>query len=394
MFRGFDDPNIDTIPRDTLYTYQFATLLTIVVICLLTASFRLQFDKITERESSQGSSNRHRSAATAAKWIFIVALTILGIEVFKRLYAVGGSPVEVYEQMLGPRGLRDWAANSSQQVNNPVFQLIGIAFPISAMAFGYLFIVGNAAYKLVVLPFILLTLFILVTDGSRTPVVMTLASLIIFQIYHSRSTIKRIGMILFAGTTTAYLTSLMYTYRSQGYSEIADGDAVLVYHQDDSIYRAWWSFFHADYSNERWDFGQWYGTILSNPVPRAIWPGKPLLDERFYGDFKLHYVTNTFFGENAALYGVWNGLIVSGIVALLLYLLLYWAMKLIEKPLGLPVYLICALYVYMALRSQFNITSYIYLPAFALIAQWLIVSLKGSSGRGARALGTARRVHR
>jgi hypothetical protein len=177
------------------------------------------------------------------------------------------------------------------------------------------------------------------------------------------------------GALAAITTSAMYLYRSQGYLTNSSGEQremELTYHQDDSYYRALFAYEHADRNIEYWDPIFFITTILVNPIPRAIWPDKPIFDEQFYGRYKLYYVTNSFLGEVVAMTGVELSLFVSPLVGFLLYSILFNAQRLLKYPVGLAAYLIVALYTYMCIRSLPNLTHFMYLPIFSMIMVLLL----------------------
>src|SRR5262249_33902240 len=142
------------------------------------------------------------------------------------------------------------------------------------------------------------TLAILVSDGSRTPVVISLSAACIFIMLTDWNGLAKIigcGGIGFAG---AVVLSLMVHFCAIGFSAEAvaqvDRELGLIYHQDDSYYRALYAFSYAERGLGSWDPFFFVYAILANPVPRYFWLDKPMLDEQFYGGYKLHWVTNLF----------------------------------------------------------------------------------------------------
>lgn len=293
-------------------------------------------------------------------------------------------------QMLGPRGYRDWDVNSGAS-DNAFFQLIRSILPFSAVALSYLIVTGGLAIRLASVLGFLVVMFILVTDGSRTPVVMALASLTLFQFVLRQGKFVKVITIVITGTAMVFLTSLMYRFRSGGFVAKASIDKTFVYHQDDSIYRAWYSYSVADGGYYFWDPIQFYYIVLSLPIPRAIWPGKPTFDTAFYGEYKLSYVTNLFFGESVAMFGVGLGTLWAVLVGLVIYRALYSAQRLLGYTFGIAPYLLVALYTYMCLRSTANVTAFIFLPLASLLTVIILdrIGPKRSLSNGRRAFKAA-----
>ena len=220
---------------------------------------------------------------------------------------------------------------------------------------------------------------VLVADGARTSAIIPLASIAILGIIRFRSFSIRTALVIIMGLIIAAVTSSMYLFRAIGLASSTSSYGV-VYHQDDSIYRVWVACSVADQSVVRWDPFYFFYYILSLPIPRAIWASKPLLDQNFYGEFKVWYVTTTFMGEWISMFGVLPGFGISFLFACLVYRGFYFSHRLLAKPLGVTAYILVALYVYMVLRSMPSLTTFIYAPAAAI----LMVFFARKSVTGAR----------
>lgn len=363
LIRGYDDPNIDLIRYEDLIWYQLATLSSFLTIVWVTSTIYDDQEIVLFKKNL----SIDDIPAPAKQLVFWLATFVLAMELFKRLSSTDWDAVEVYKQMLGPRGQRDWDVLGEEGRGNALFQLLGMLGPISATIYAYLLIVGKGPQRFFSLVLFATLIFILVTDGSRTAVVLPVAALGMFQLIYGRTLLGKAGMIAFSVALLAYLTSLMYNFRSSGFAANTATDQTLVYHQDDSLYRAWAAYDYAEMSTYRWDAIQWYTTILANPIPRSIWPGKPLVTAEFYGGFKLDYVTNLFYGEHAAMFGALGGTIFSTAFAILLYRAFYASKRLLLLPMGLSTYVLIALYMYMVMRSTFNLVGFIYSPLIALL---------------------------
>lgn len=371
LVRGNDDYNLVGMLPEVLAGYQVATLFATASIIILAAFIRKPYEQVFFRKLAGRNIGipafRMLGAEPKMGYVLAGAVFILFIETIKRLYATGFSPGEVFFQMLGPRGYRDWDVDGGS-ADNAFFQLVRAILPFSAISLSYLIVAGKRAIQMAAILAFFIVMFILVTDGSRTPVVMALASLTLFQFVLRSGRFGKALTLALAGAAMAFLSSLMYQFRSAGLGLDAAVDEAFVYHQDDSIYRAWYSYSIADGGHHFWNPIEFYYTVLTLPIPRALWSGKPLFDAAFYGEYKLSYVTSTFFGESVAMFGVFWGTMWAVLTSLVIYRGLYSAQRLLSYTFGLAPYLVIALYTYMCLRSTQNITQFMFLPVASVVA--------------------------
>lgn len=361
MIRGMDDQNLQGIMSGNLTRYQLATLATMIGIGLSTAIVRKPYEvgtRITQPEM--------RVSPNTARVLVLAAITVFVIHTAFRLDAVDWSIQTLVDQMLGPRDTRIWDQVRADGTRSPVYQLFNGMIPLIAIAFAFVLFSGKTGPVLAAAVFYVLSLAILITDGSRTQAIIPMASLAIFGLMSLRSFVAKASLLFGVAVLIAVATSAMILFRSQGLQG-STGSFALTYHQDDSIYRIWAACAYADFSNYRWDPLYFFYYVISLPVPRVLWAGKPLLTEDFYGGFKLWFTTTTFMGEWVSMLGVWLGFVASFVFGNLLYRAFYFSQKLLNYPFGLPAYLLVALYVYMIMRSMPNITIFIFAPAAALL---------------------------
>ncbi|WP_119271305.1 oligosaccharide repeat unit polymerase [Taklimakanibacter deserti] len=370
LVRGYEDQNLIFMSREDIFQYQLSILAILSSIVFATAFVR---DPVLERYLQSAALNRSVGPALR-RIIFLAAIALLAADLTKRFSTVGWSLDEVIRQSMAPRGQRDW--DQAQYGGNFVFALTTLLLPLSALALAYLLATGRGIGRLVSLAGYSLAVAILVTNGSRTPVVLSFGGIAFFFILKQRTLVGRIATIAVVGSILAVLLSAMYQYRSIGYaggsSATDDGSFSLVYHQDDSYYRALAAYAHSDQSSESWSPWFFFYTIVTNPIPRAIWPGKPLFTQDFYGDFKLEYVTISFLGEVVAMAGSGLSFLFSPLIGLGLYLILFNSLRLVRFPLGIGAYLLMALYIYMSIRGLPNLTMFIYLPACGVILVYIL----------------------
>jgi len=87
--------------------------------------------------------------------------------------------------------------------------------PLSALAAAYLTTVGGAALRLASAGLFAFDLAILITNGSRTPVVMALASLAMFWFLRLRTVLGRLLVIAVISAAIALSTSYILLYRGR-----------------------------------------------------------------------------------------------------------------------------------------------------------------------------------
>jgi hypothetical protein len=365
LVRGYDDQNLLYIRLDDVLFYQLI-MLTILSIIVVTTMF-VRSPRIESNVFRGVSRTPLDLGPTIRRTVFVLALAVLGAELYKRFSTVGWSLDQVMQQSLSPRGERDW--DREIFAGNFLFAIASILLPFGAVASAFLFATGRGYVRYLSLSIFALLIVILVTDGSRTPVAIAFASLGVMWALKYKKLAMRAGALAIVMTILVLLFSLMDIYRSIGYIDTtgtsADREYRLVYQQDDNYYRAIVAYDYSDRTGKNWDPWFFFTTILVNPIPRAFWPEKPLFDETYYDGFKLSYVTNSFLGETVAMTGVTYSVIAAPVIGFLLYLILFNATRLLPMPMGTTVYMVFALYVYMCIRSLPNLTNFVYLPAFA-----------------------------
>lgn len=366
--RGYSDESIIYIDRESLLLYQFLS-----IMCFFAAS--IISGMITDHKKEKFDTGFLGSFVdTSHKLHFnllIVAVFLFGIILLIRLYLSEWSIALVIEQMLGPRNLRSWVANllardieSSGIVASPIFQLISTFFPLSAVMLAFNIVFSKSFIRFMSVIVFLMVLFVLVTDGSRSPMMLAIASVLIFSLIKYRGAFARFFVISICGVSIVFLSSIMINFRSNGYADFIQGreEVAVTYHQDDSIYRSWSAYDYAANASYRWDPGYFGLTVIANPIPRMIWKEKPFLSQAFLGEYKVDYVTILFLGEFVAMFGIYFGTFFGIIYAMILYKILQSTAKLVKRPLGIIVYILWAIWIYSAFRSIQNLSLLVYAP--------------------------------
>lgn len=367
LVRGYDDKNLYLIDIDDVRFYQFVILLTISLIYLITYTLSKSYLKTKSFQvkyltlfSLQQNGSSHLMPAFA--W------SILCLEVMKRLYFSHWSFISMLMYSFGPRFNRPWASSAGNVGDDKfLFALLGIVFPLAGLILSLDAISSKGFRRFLSALGYLSVLAFVIGVGSRTPVVLLIVFPMLYYLRVSRSQLKKctaIGLVIAMLTIS---TSLIYNNRDHGFTSIRKETSSITYHQDDSYYRAIYAFDVASKTQDRWELAPFVGASLLNFIPRVIWPNKPTLTKDYWGEFKLHYVTITFIGELAALFGVWGAAICGVLVGLICFLFLANLYTRIFQAYNLLLYILGTLYVYMIFRSLLNITQFVYMLLFFFI---------------------------
>ncbi|EEB85771.1 hypothetical protein RGAI101_2926 [Roseobacter sp. GAI101] len=354
IIRGYDDYNLESLWPDVIVEAQTTILLIFAATLCIVHLVPTQKINITSSASERLSKNQ--------AYIFLAgAVFIIGFELFKRYISVNGSFSELILQSLQPRGERNW--DQAAFNGNALFSLLTSLFPLASIVFSLLILERRGVVRFISIIGFLISMSVLITNGSRTPVVITLFIFWMLGMFRLKSRSGRIALTVASVAGVAMLTSAILLFRSTGFLEVSLSDNYEVtYHQDDSYYRAIYAYDVATTSNYNWDAATHFGVILTNPIPRAIWPNKPFLDTYFFGPYKLDYVTTLHVGEMVAIFGPVGMIIPSILCGLFVFFVLRWAYRYCGFSMGIPIYLIWALYCYMCIRSTLNVSYFIYLP--------------------------------
>lgn len=365
---GYDDAELMEIPIGSVYFYQLSILATFLLTIVLAALIR------SERiEAAVAVAWKNAVLpARALRAVELVGICIFAAEIVKRLNSVGWDPAEVGQQMLNARGDRAW--DQAHFSGNFVYAIISIIQPFAAFAFAYLIVNATGGRRWRALAAYAAVLAVLITDASRTQVVIALAAVVGFLVLRPGNVALKVMSIGFVAALGLSALSLIYLYRSAGFREgaLPGTEFAITYHQDDSYYRAVFAHHVADRGDPPWDAGYFTYANLTNPIPRALWPDKPILEDTFWGDYKLYFVTILYVGEIVAMAGTAATPVLALMFGLFAYSILYRAAVLLAYPLGVAAYVLVALYTYMLIRSSQNLTHFMYLPAFGvLVVVWL-----------------------
>jgi hypothetical protein len=381
LVRGYDDYNLYGIPLNTLYGYQFIVLFILLTTVVLTAFVR---SAVLEHTLHTVIHNVDRPPPRRIRYLIAaVAAGLLVAELVKRLMTVDWSFDTVIFQSMMPRGQRDW--DQLQYQGNFIFAIIAILLPAAGIGFAYLSTSSKAIGRVVSLMLTLIVVVILTTNGSRTYVGIVLAALCFFWMRLRRGLAWRASVLAVGALLVVTIFSSMYQFRGTGYHSelrvVNEREFAFVYHQDDNYYRTLYSYDWADRTAKKLDPLYFFYAIAVNPMPRALWPEKPILDMAFFGTSREDGATTWYLGEIVAMFGVELSFILGPLIGLMLYLAMYNSQRLLRYPFGIACYLLMTLYIYMCLRSLMDLTQDLYLPAFS-IALALVLSKLGWRSSG------------
>ncbi len=357
IVRGYDDANWQFIPLSDIYFYQLVIFLITFAIYLITW---ILFPKktISSFWAAELRLGRRRVAAIA-----LFSLTIIAIEIAKRLYYSDWSISNAIIYTFGSRFGKPWLSSEGALGDEKfIYALVGILLPLAAITAGSLVLTTRGLQRIALVFLYLISLALLFGDGSRTSVIFVISVPLLIFLYQRRTPTQKVFAFCFALALAGLSTSMMITNRDYGYLEDSrDYKLSLVYHQDDSYYRAIRAMYIADTTSERWDAPRFLLSATLNFIPRALWPGKPYVLGDFFGSYKEHYVTISFIGELVAMFGVGAGSGIAVVFAVILYRLLariYTGITGVEQFI---LYFLMLLWIYMIMRNLLNITQWMYM---------------------------------
>lgn len=260
------------------------------------------------------------------------------------------------EFLTGPRFERPWFGSYIGGADF-FFTAVRNAFPAAGLLLALAAVRAASNYRVYFLALFTFTIYIYVGNGSRTPVALSLGFLGLTWWVSTRGYVRHVGMG-FLCLSCFTLVAIMSKFRDDGVRQISElGDlSMSSYSQDDNYFRLVHIFLTSKQDTaDNWNFQEFITASVVNPVPRAIWPNKPLLTAEFYGDWKPFYVTVTFIGEGVAMFGALFGALFAIIFASLLYFSLQWVYLKNQIKGGLVLYGASAFYCYSIMRSIYNI---------------------------------------
>lgn len=366
MVRGYEDQNLINIDTEAVIFYQLVIIAIVVAIYLSAYILLKYFSKVRTRKDVDLWSLIGIREESSSQILPLCAWSILLLEFVKRLYFSDWSFPLMLTYSFGSRFNRPWASAGNNVGDEKfVFALVGILLPLAGLILSADVMSENKLRRkfFPVLGY-LVVLLLVIGAGSRTPAVMLIILPLIYFLKKTRSAFKRGLAITLVACMIATTTSLMYNSRTEGLLLSGQSAGKVVYHQDDSYYRAIKTMDVVSNTYERWELVPFVGASLLNFIPRVIWPEKPTLTKEYWGSFKLDYVTITFVAELSALFGIMGGALASIFVGTVGFFFMVSLYRRIHSSYDLLLYILGILYVYMVFRSLLNVTQFMYMLFF------------------------------
>jgi hypothetical protein len=359
------------ISSENLVLYQLLILMMVIIVYLFSYYINLGFKSVNTRYCIQQS-----SLITKKTLLTAIGIIIILLDLTKRLYFSDWSFSNLLLNSLLSYGSKPWASSGGFIGDSKfIFTLTNSMLPIASMTFGMLFIKERGVKRYLFFFLMIIPLLLLMSNGARTPIALVLGSLALLSFY-SVNGFTRLVVIIKYLSIVVILFSFLYGFRADGFpSSLQDPifeKFEISYSQDDNYYRTINAMHISEGGEESWDPVHFFYTIAVNPIPRYFWNDKPKLQADYYGKYKWEWVTIGFIGEFVAMFGIYLGVFVSAIYAMLASLGIRLISQFLFKRAGFFLYLVLVLYVYMLFRSVMNITMYMYMPLFALILYFLL----------------------
>jgi hypothetical protein len=363
MIRGYNDRIFDSINEDSLFNYQ------LIIVFITGAIYFTTYLISTKSLKNANLENRKLLAILGNEepsYIFpLFSWGLLILEILKRLSFTEWSIVQMLVHSFGPRFFRPWAnINEKLGIGDDrfLFTFLGLIYPLAGVILGVDLVTTKNNYRRI-FSFIGYTLVLVfaVGDGTRTPaVIIVLAPLVVYMLI-SKSRLKKFLAIILSVVIVAVSTSLMYNNRDFGFQDSKDDKPFLVYHQDDTYYRAVHVFDIESKTTYRWDPVPFFQQACLNFIPRVVWPDKPTLGKSYWGEFKPYWITISFIGELVAMFGLYFGSLSSIVIGIACFLFIRNLYINVNGSYYLLYYILGMLYVYQIFRSLLNITQFIYM---------------------------------
>jgi oligosaccharide repeat unit polymerase len=379
---GYEDVAIVGVPGGEMPGYQATIMFVCVAIValsmLISRLFPLPADRSRAAVIARSTSHSERAFLLYAS----IAWAIVLVEILKRLYLSGWSVPSAVIYSLAPRGMTPWGGQGSNLGNeNFFYNIVKIVLPFAGLLLAYLIAHQKGMKRTISSVGFGVVMLLMITYGSRTPVVASLVGLALFLLYRPVSRIRKIVTTTGIFALTAVIVTTMFLFRSYGFLGAYEAglEYEAKYHQDNNYYSTLRALHIASSTSERLEPVKFAVTTAVNPIPRAFWPGKPALQADYFGNYKQEWETISFLGEWTAMFGPGAGPLLAVLCGVLIFLFMRESTRTLRWPGGLIVYMILILYSYMVMRSMQNAVNNAYLPAFAFLVYWMAFRKPGRS---------------
>jgi oligosaccharide repeat unit polymerase len=297
--------------------------------------------------------------SSRAKMVLTSVCTLVVLSNLIYRIILSGSLADFWLNMFAPRGEAVWLAIRSEWM--PGYELASALDMATPMATGLLMHIAlRASPWQAPLPLIgvIIGFMLIIANGSRTDIVEAFVIGVIFSVFDPKRNLIKLAVL-----TVVILVIILFVtaYRAEGFGRAFTQSGIeLQYQQDDNFYQTLRVLAVSANESTQWDALTFILTCLVNPIPRSLWPGKPFLDQAFYGNYKDYWVTITSLGELIACFGIFLGLTANTIVIGCIFLFLRRQYRKLSSMYDLIVYVAAALWCYMIMRSLLNISQAAY----------------------------------
>ena len=303
---------------------------------------------------------------TSVKW-GLVANSLFFLELFKRLSHSDYNLQLFIDNHLLPRGLAPW--DLVQFSGAAHYALLKALLPFAALVVFLELMKRHNISKLYYFCVYAVLLIFIASSGSRTPlffVVLTSTLLYVSE----KTYVTKVLISILSAAMLFMLGSIIVLTRGDGYFEMTLyklKNNSLQFHVDNNYSLAKYAIGMTGQGHEPWAFDKFLGSIIFNPIPRAIWAEKPAFYEDDYGVFKEQWwTTMSFIGELAALAPNFF-IFLSMFFLFFVYCIARIAYRFNNSEVGFILYMCVCIYLYLCTRSLFSIGTFIYLPATVLL---------------------------
>jgi hypothetical protein len=284
--------------------------------------------------------------------------------------SLSGSLSEFWLNMLAPRGSAVWLVMQSEWMPGyATSTLLDIATPIATGILLHVTLRARPWDVPIPLLITLIGFILIIANGSRTELVEAYFIGSVYSLFQPRRTTPK---LVISGAAVILLILFVTAYRAEGIGRVFLSSGIeLQYNQDDNFYTTIRALRASVTEKNGWDAATFMLTCFTNPIPRFLWSGKPLLDQSFFGNYKDFWITITSLGELAACFGAAAAIVINTIVVGIIFLFLNRKYSKVSSFFDLLVYTSAVLWCYMILRSLQNITQFIYPYAAAELLRLL-----------------------
>lgn len=344
-----------------------------LTIFLIHSGFRSNVEIIIHNPNASANTGKLK-----INYLAVGLLSVLLIEVFRRLIAVDFNITDFINYTLGPRFGRPWSQIGALGGAGFLGSLSSIIFPAAPFFLGILIVISKKNTWLLFVLWLISSVLVFF-DYSRT--FFFLAGVAPYLGYAFVKGFKGFGFY-FMGIVIVIAMQLLFSIqlsiRDYGLLESLNLNLEILnfsYKQDDSFY---WILSIVSIYNQRGyglEGSDFFIVSMLNFIPRFFWSGKPALLDGFYDGFKPHFIAVTALGELVMFFGPYFAVLLFIIIFAIIYFITLKIYGLSRTKMGFALYFIWLFYVYSIFRSLLNISMGFYIFGFSLVVYLIVHSV-------------------